>query len=69
MQNRHIRRHETQDLLQIGNALPVAHDIHNRPAFADLFRQTNKTERLVTVGNAVDHDMTICPERAGGLET
>ena len=69
MQNRHIRRHETQDLLQIGNALPVAHDIHNRSAFADLFRQTNETERLVTVGNAVDHDMTICPECAGGLET
>ncbi len=69
MQNRHVQRHETQDLLQIGNALPVAHDIHNRSAFADLFRQTNKTERLVTVGNAVDNDMTICPECAGGLET
>jgi len=69
MQYRHVRRHETQDLFQIRNALPVAHDIHDRPAFADLFHQTDKTERLITVGDAVDHDMTICPGCAGGLET
>jgi len=69
MQHRKIGRNKVQHLFQISNALSIAHNIQDRPAFSDLFDQTRKTKSLETIGYAVDNDMLAIFNAWAGFKT